>query len=144
MTKYESEIKTISASNEVVFAKLSDLRNIESFKDQIPENAGVKDIFCDEDSVSFSVNPVGQLTLRIIEREELKTIKFGADNSPVPFNMWIQLVGVSDAETKMKLTFKADLPMMVKMMLGNKLEGFINQFAEILSKINYTNEELRD
>jgi carbon monoxide dehydrogenase subunit G len=137
MTTYESEIKTISANNEVVFAKLSDLSNIEKLKDQIPENTGISDLKCDMDSVSFKINPVGQIGLRIIEREAYKTIKLEADNSPVPFNMWIQLVGKEDGSTKLKLTIRTELPMMIKMMLGSKLQGFINQFADMLAKINY-------
>ncbi len=137
MTTYESEIKTISANNEVVFAKLSDLSNIEKLKDQIPEKAGISDLKCDVDSVSFKINPVGQIGLRIIEREAYKTIKLEADNSPVPFNLWIQLVGKEEDSTKLRLTVKTELPMMIKMMLGSKLQGFINQFADILAKINY-------
>ncbi len=137
MTTYESEIKTISANNEVVFAKLSDLSNIEKFKGQIPENAGISDLKCDIDSVSFKISPVGQIGMRIVEREIYKTIKLEADNSPVPFTMWIQLVDKKDDSTKLKLIIKTELPMMIKMMLGSKLQGFINQFADVLAKINY-------
>lgn len=137
MTTYESDIKHIPYENKVIFDKLSDLTNISAMTDKIPENAGIKDISCDRDSVSFKVNPVGDITLRIIERDEPKTIKFAAEQSPVPFNCWIQLVAVSENETKMKLTIKAELPMMVKAMLGSKLQDFINKFADILAAIKY-------
>jgi len=137
MTTYESEIKTILSNNEVVFAKLADLNNLESFKDKIPAEANITDFECDTDSIRFNVNPVGKIGLRIIEREEFKTIKLGAENSPIDFSLWIQLVSISQTETKLKITLKADLPMMIKMMVGSKLEDFVNQMAKGLSKIEY-------
>lgn len=137
MTTYTSEIKTILFDNKVVFAKLSDLKNLESMLDKVPAEAGISKVECDTDFVSFEVNPVGRIVLRIIEREEYKTIKFESENSPLAFNMWIQLVNKGDEDTKMKLTLKADIPLMVKMMLGNKLDTFVNQFADGLAKINY-------
>lgn len=47
----------------------------------------------DTDTLSFNVDPVGQLTLRIIEREPSKCIKFETTNSPLPlicgFSLWL-------------------------------------------------------
>lgn len=137
MTTIESEIKTISANNEVVFAKLGDLRNLASIKDKIPAEAGISDMHCEEDSILFSINAVGQIKLNVIEREAFKTIKLGAENSPIDFNLWVQLVPTNDTETAMKLTLKAELPTMVKMMLGNKLKDMVNQLAKGFSKIEY-------
>ncbi len=137
MTTYESEIKTISANDGVVFAKLSDLSHLGNLQDKIPAQAGVSDLHSDADSVSFKVKPIGEISLRIVTREPNKTIKLEADNSPVPLTIWIQLVGKEENLSKLKLTIKTELPMMVKMMLGSKLQGFINQFADMLAKIDY-------
>lgn len=137
MTTYESEIKTILSNNKVVFAKLSDLNNLAGLIDKVPAESGISDITCDSDTVSFNVNPAGKITLRIIEREEPKTIKFQSENSPIAFNLWIQLVEQAENDTKLKVTMKADLPMMFKMMLDSKLKEFVNQFAGGLAKIEY-------
>lgn len=91
MTKFESTVKVIPYSQERVYEKLSDLSNLEALKDRLPEDK-VKDISFDSDTLSFSVAPVGQLTLKIVEREPNKCIKFETTNSPLPFNLWIQLV----------------------------------------------------
>lgn len=137
MTTYESEIKTILSDNKVVFAKLSDLTNLAGFVDKVPAESGISDVTCDKDTVSFNIKPAGKITLRIIEREEPKTIKFQSDNSPIAFNLWIQLVSKDENDTKLKVTMKADLPMMFKMMLDSKLKDFVNQFAGGLAKITY-------
>lgn len=137
MTTIESEIRTISANNEVVFAKLGDLKNLEVIKDKIPAEAGISDFSCEKDSINFTINAVGRMSLLVIEREPYKTIKLGAENSPIDFNLWIQLVPTAETETAMKVTLKAELPMMVKMMLGNKLQEMVNQLAKGFSKIDY-------
>ena len=121
----------------MVFAKLSDLNNLAILKEKLPAESGVSEMTYDRDTVSFSVNPVGKITLRIVERVEYKTIKLEAENSPIAFNLWIQLVEKAENDTKLKVTLKAELPMMIKMMLGSKLQNFIDQFANGLTKIEY-------
>lgn len=48
-------------------------------------------------------------------------------------NAWIQLKQVAENDTKLKLTMKAEIPAMIKMMVDKKLqEG--NAMADILAK----------
>lgn len=136
MTQFESSVKVIPYNNEQVYAKLSDLTNIEKVKDKLPQDK-VKDLQFDADSMSFSVPPVGMLALRIIEREPDKCIKFETVNSPLPFNLWIQLVPVTEAECKMKLTIRAELNPFIKGMIQKPLEEGLEKMAEMLSKIPY-------
>ena len=88
MATFESPIKTINAPQEAVYNKFSNLNNLESLKDRIPQDK-VQDFSFDNDSVSFSVNPVGKIGLRVLEREPHKTVKFESENSPIQFNLWI-------------------------------------------------------
>ena len=134
MTTYESDIKTISSSEEVVFNILSDLKNLKKFQDNTALTGKVKDLQFDTDTCSFVVEGFGKVGLRIVEREPNKTIKFNSENAPVQVNMWIQLNPVSETETAMKLTLKAELPMMIKMMVDKKLKEGINMVADVLAK----------
>ncbi len=109
MAKFESSVKQIPYPQQAVYNMLSDLTNIERVKDRVPEDK-LKDLSFDKDSISISVPPVGAVSMRIIEREEPKTIKFESANSPMPFNFWIQLLPVNETESKMRLTIKADIP----------------------------------
>ena len=67
MSQFESSVKQIPFSQERVYTKLSDLSNLESVKDRIPQDK-VKDISFDSDTLTFSVDPVGKITLEVIER----------------------------------------------------------------------------
>ncbi|EFL46417.1 hypothetical protein HMPREF9296_0899 [Prevotella disiens FB035-09AN] len=106
MSKFESSIKQIPYPQQSVYNMLSDLTNIERVKNKVPEDK-LKDMTFDKDSIAISVAPVGQVSMRIIEREEPKTIKFASDNSPMLFNFWIQILPVSETESKLKLTIDA-------------------------------------
>lgn len=133
MTTYESDIKTISSNEEVVFGILSDLNNLKRIQDN-PELADkAKDIEFDADSVSFSVDGFGRIGFRIIDREPFKTIKFASEHAPIQVNVWVQLKQVAENDTRMKLTLKAELPAMIKMMVDKKLKEGINKIADTIA-----------
>lgn len=136
MTKFESTIKHIQAPQQKVYDMLSDLNNLERVKDQLPEDK-LKDLTFDRDSVSVTVPPVGSLTLRVVNREEPKTIKFETEQSPIPFNLWIQLVPMDEANCKMKLTVKAELNPFIKGIISGPLQEGLEKIADGLTMINY-------
>lgn len=136
MSKYESGVKQIPHPQTAVYNTLSDLNNIERIKDRIPADQ-VKDLAFDRDSVSVNVAPVGSIKLRIVDRDEPKCIKFETENSPVPFNLWVQLLPVTDTTCKMKVTVKADIPLFLKPMLGNKLQDGVDKIADALAMLPY-------
>lgn len=134
METYESSVHKLHGSQADAYAKLADLRNLESLKNNLPQDK-VKNFACDEDSCTFSIDPMGSVTLRVVEREPEKTIKFGADNLPIAFNAWIQLKENSLGETLLKVTLKTELPFMIKTMLGGKLRNGVEQIAAVIAKV---------
>ena len=136
MTKFESSVKQIPYPVENVYRNISDLSNLERVRDRIPEDK-LQDFQFDSDSVQVSVAPVGTIKLRIIEREENKCVKFETEQSPLPFNLWIQVLPVSETESKMKITVKADIPVMLKGMVSGPLQDGVEKIADALSQIPY-------
>ena len=136
MTKFESSIKPIPYPVENVYRNISDLSNLERVRDRIPEDK-LQDFEFDSDSVQVSVTPVGIIKLRIIEREENKCVKFETEQSPLPFNLWIQVLPVSETESKMKVTVKADIPFMLKGMVSGPLQDGVEKIADALAQIPF-------
>jgi len=136
MTEFTSEIKTVPHNQKTIYEVLSNLENLEKIKDKIPSDK-VNDFTFDQDSCSFSVNPVGSVKFSIVEREPIKTIKLVADQAPIDVNMWVQLIGVTENETKMKLTVKAKLNPFLKPMLSKPLQDGVNKIADILAVVPY-------
>ncbi|MGP1466327.1 MAG: SRPBCC family protein [Porphyromonadaceae bacterium] len=139
MSKFESKIKQVPYSQKSVFDMLSDLNNIERVRDRIPEDK-IKDLEFDSDSVSIS-SPMGPVTLRVVEREEPKCIKFETEKSPVPMNLWIQMLPTSETESKLKVTISADLPFFMAAMAKKPLEEGVEKIAEALAMIPYETTE---
>ena len=136
MTKFESSVKQIPYPVENVYRNISDLSNLDRVRDRVPEDK-LQDFQFDSDSVQVSVAPVGTIKLRIIEREENKCVKFEAEQSPLPFNLWIQVLPVNEAESKMKVTVKADIPFMLKGMVAGPLQDGVEKIADALSQVPY-------
>ena len=136
MTEFVSEIKTIPYNQGNVYRVLSDLSNLEQVKDRIPQDK-VADLAFDADSCSFTVSPVGNVKFSIVERTPDNTIKFVADQLPVNLFLWIQLKSTGEEETKMKITVKAELNMMIKPMVSKPLQDGVNKLADVLANIPY-------
>ena len=160
MTKYESTVKKIYAPVGNVFAKLSDLNNLSTiqerlndpaFEQVVRQQAGdkvndeqlarlreiVQKLQFDRDSVTTDAGPVGSLSLRIVEREDPKLVKFATENSPVAANLWIQLLPNGEDQCAMKVTLGADLNFFLKQMLKGKLKDGVERFADMLAMLPY-------
>ena len=159
MAEYKSDVKKIYYPVERVYGRLSDLNNLAviqqnldnpMIREKMLEQAGdkaspeqldsilekLRELQFDSDSVSGS-SPMGNITLRIIEREENKTIKFALEGAPILANMWIQLLPATEQECAMKLTVKADLNFFIKQVIGNKLQQGVDGLAQMLASIPY-------
>ena len=161
MAKYESKKKAIPYPQSVVYAKLSDLTNLEVLKTRLGESSPelpeeMKEQVSDEqldkarellqnmeftaDTMSIDVPPVGKLMIEIIEREPEKLVKMTSTQSPIPITLWIQIVPTSETSCAMRLTLDAELNMFLKMALGGKLKDGVDKFADMLAKIPYGTE----
>ena len=135
MATFESTIRQINYPQQNVYNLLSDLSNIERIKDRLPEDK-IKDLTFDENSISIS-SPMGAVKLNIIERQEASCIKFETEKSPLPFNLWIQILPVDEASSKIKLTIKAELNSFIKGMVSKPLQEGIEKIADALQMIKY-------
>ena len=151
--KESSSVKNISAPVERVYATLSNLENLRPLIERAQNDEGLrekmrqagqgnaleqlKDIEITADSIALPTPMFGTISMHIIEREEGKCIKFETQQSPVKANLWIQTLPVSSDQSKMKLTIDADIPFMLKAMVGGKLKDGVEKIADALAMINY-------
>ena len=137
--KYESKIGQIVANDAAVYTILSNLENINRFRDAIPQDK-IQELEISSDRIRFKVEGLGQkIAIVILEKEEHKTIKFGAEILPIPFNVWIQLKQVAEMDTRIRITVKTDMPAMFKMMFDKKIQQGLDQAIDMLCQIPYNN-----
>ena len=131
MALYQSKTITVNKPFEEVYGKVSDLKNLEQFRDRIPKEYTVN-FECDTDYVQFRVAPVGDLLLRIVERGTDK-IRLNVEKLPFKAEMSMNIGNVSPSETNIQLVLDADIPFFVKHIVGNKLEEGMDKIADILT-----------
>ena len=117
-SKFESSVKLVPYPQQAVYNNISDLSNLEKVRDRIPEDK-VSDFSFDQDTVSLQVPPV-------------ETVQ-----SPVPFNVWVQVLPVDENNSKMKVTVKAELNPFIKSMVEKPLQEGVEKIAEALAQIKY-------
>ena len=135
MAKFESNIKQIAYSQEAVYRCISDLSNIEKIRDRIPADKFEKLAFTSDEITIGS--PVGEVTMKIIERDEPKCVKFQTVQSPVPMTMWVQMLPVGEQTSKIRVTIDADIPIFLKGMVSKPLQEAVEKIADALAMIPY-------
>ena len=131
--QFESNVKHVPYSQERVYNKLSDLNNLEGVRERLDMvkdklDGKLEDMSFDRDSITLKVQGIS-LTLRIIEREPLKCIKFEGDKSPI--------LPVTQEEAKMKVTIRAEVNMFMKAMVSKPLQEGVEKLADMLAMLPY-------
>ena len=129
MEKYQSKQVQINRPAESIYTVLADFNN---FTPIIQDK--VEDWSVDGDTCSFKVKGF-TARLRMVERIPFSCVKVtGDEGSPFEFFFWIQLKEIDQNDTRMRLTIHVKLNMMMKMMLGKKLENGIDEMAENIAR----------
>ncbi|WP_018109741.1 polyketide cyclase [Bacteroides propionicifaciens] len=136
MSKFESSVKAIPFADELVFNKVSVLSNLEGIKDKIPADK-VQDLEFTDDSLTFSVSPIGKISLEVIERIPNSCVKYATTTSPIPFTLWVQILPVTENDCKIKVTIDAELNPFIKGMVKKPLMEGLEKMATMLSMIQY-------
>ena len=130
MEKYESKQQQINHPAALIFPIISRMDLMTpAIQDKVEEWEAT------EDSCSFKVKGM-KVCLRIAEKVENKHVKIvaGEGGLPVDFSFWIQLKEVAERDTRIRMVLHAELNMMMKMMLGSKLQSGLDQAVEGLAK----------
>ena len=136
-SKYESKITSAPCSAAQIYRVLSNLENLERVRQFIPQDK-VQEMEISADRVRMKVDGLAQkITIAIVDRIENDTVKFGAEGIPMDANFWIQLKELGPTDTRIKLTVKADIPFMFKMMVDKKLKEGLDQAADMLAQFPY-------
>ena len=125
MQEYTSKQVQIRRPVGMIYGLLSDFTNFTSILADKVEGWQAT-----PDSCTFRAKGMN-VGLRIVERDENKLVKIeGEDGTPFEFMLWIQLKEMAPADTRLRLVLHIKLNMMMKMMIGGKLQSGIDQIAD--------------
>ena len=136
MEKYESIQQQINHPASLIYPLISRMDLFSAaLKDKVEEWEATPD------SCSFKVKGMN-VCMQIAERVENKHVKFvsGEGGIPLDFAFWIQLKEVAPKDTRVRMVMHAELNMMMKMMIGGKiqkgLDDAVTQLAASLNQFN--------
>jgi hypothetical protein len=135
MEQIHSNEKEIAAPQRVVFDVLSNVDNLTRLKERIPEDK-LEDVVIGEDSISYK-SPMGLVTLKLAEKEPNKTIKYTTVQSPLPFDMWVQLLPVTGSQCKMRVTVGLNMNSFMMAMVRKPLTDAVEKIAGLLAQVPY-------
>ena len=130
MQEYISKQHQILRPAEQIYAVISRFDNLTpALADRVEEWQATEER-CSFKAKGFTVK------LRMEERIGPKHVKIVGDEGGVPmdFAFWIQLHKVSDTDTRLRVVLHIDLNMMMRMMIGSKLQGAVDQIAEGIAR----------
>ena len=158
MTKYESQIYTVNATQQHAYERMANLKNFEALR-QIMEQPGFverlmanvpaehagkvtpekieevrrqfENVVFSEDAVSFD-SKLGLITLAITEREEPKLVKLQGVGTPIDVTLWVQLLPLGAYQSKMKVTIGADVNFFIRKMVEQYLKQAPDGIASFL------------
>ncbi len=134
MSKIESRIGIIKETDKRIFLFLSDFKN---FQDLIPADR-INNFESSGENCSFSVEGIGHIGLRIIEKDPNKLIKIVSDGkTPIDFQLWIQIKEAEQGDSRMKVIIEPKVNPMMMGMVKNPLKSFVDSLIDQAEKISY-------
>ena len=129
MEKYESKQRQIRRPAAAIYPLFS------NFAMLTPALASHLDEWsATEDTCSFKLKGM-TVKLRIVDKQENRYVKFTGDDGGVPidFTFWIQLHEVSADDTRVRMVLHVELNMMMRMMLGGKIQDGLDRAVDGLA-----------
>ena len=120
-----------SCQDQQLFDFVSDFRNLGTL---LP--AEVKDkVSITSETLTIQAMQSMSITLSILEKEPYKTLKIGTEGNDM-FRIWIQLKQIAPYDTRIRVTLRANVPLLARPMLKKaKLQEFVDNLALALGQI---------
>jgi carbon monoxide dehydrogenase subunit G len=134
MSKIESKIGQIKQSDESIYNFLTNFNNFERL---IPKDK-VKNWSSTNDTCQFTVDGIGDASLKIIEKTPYSLIKVCSDGkTPISFTLWIQLKKADEKNTSIKIVIEPQVNQMIMMMVKGPLQSFVDTLIDQLQTLKF-------
>lgn len=144
MAEFKSDETTINVSAQKVYSKLSDLENIRSYIDKIPEDNIPEDkleqfrsLEITSDSISVKGGPTGSIKMNITKKVEPSLIRLEAADIPLSIALEVHIKEISENQCSQQVVIIADIPIFLKPMVSGPLQKVVDQFSAVLGVIPF-------
>lgn len=139
MSTYTGKPHRVNRPRAEIYEQLSNLskisERIDSLPDDLRQRLGTVN-FPDNETMAFTAPGVGEMKFRIVERNAPDSVKFLADTGVVPIHVTLGLAEADAAATDVSATIEAEIPMMLRPLIGGKLQEAADQFGKMFGQLN--------
>ena len=139
MATYKGKTTRVNLPAETLYGRMSNFGEIRERIPSLPEDLRAKlgtVQFPDDDTMSFTAPGVGEMKFRIVERNAPNQVKMLADTGVIPIYVVLDLDDKGDEGTDVGATIEAEIPMMLKPLIGGKLQEAADKFGEMFAQLN--------
>ena len=130
MGKFKSQKVSVPKQDQYIYNILSDMNNLKAV---IPPQ--VKHFKSTSESCSFKIEDFTELNLTFAEKEPYSKISIKSENIELPFTLNCYLSKIDNNNTQIIIELSIKLNMMMKMMLGGKLQEFVDTVSDRIKNI---------
>lgn len=140
MADYKGKPTRLEHPVEEIYDRLVDLGRYGERLAALPEEQRrmIGDVRFTDDSIFITAQPVGEIQLKAVTRRRPEEIALEAVGSPVPMMMKILIdrdAAAPDTAGTVTPVVSVDLPMMLKPLVGPKLQESADKFGDLLTKL---------
>lgn len=139
MAKYTGKPHRVAKPRAEIYEQLANLSKIRERMDTIPDDLRQKlgtVNFPDDETMAFTAPGVGEMKFKIQQRNAPESVKFLADTGVVPIFVTIDLSEATSNSTDVSATIEAEIPMMLRPLIGGKLQEAADQFGQMFGQLN--------
>lgn len=131
MAKFNSKHGTVSRSSQELYMMFVDLSN---FTRMLPEDKKAM-VTADYDTLRVTIQGFN-VGVRVTGRVPYSLIQLQDDNAPFHFGVSINFLEVESYKTDFSIEVEADLNLMMKMMLGSKIQEALDKVVDGLVAVS--------
>lgn len=139
MAEYKSDVATINYDINLVYSKLSHPSKLQNLLSELPADIvkTLENISFEDDCIVINANPVGEVKLRLKEKEEPTKIVFSGEGTVVPIKIVMNFEDAGAGTTKGFAVIDIDIPVFVKPMVDKPLKEGCKKLGDLLAMIPY-------
>ena len=125
-----------------VFEKYSDLEGLGELLKNVPEGYASADqmqmlskIRVTSDTIVIPGGPVGEITLRVVERQAPTLIRLEGVGTPVPLGMSLHIVPLTPATCATSAQLDLQIPAIMKPMVNGPMQKMVDQFGQMMRQM---------
>lgn len=142
MATYKSEKVGIAYPASAVFEKFSNLEGLGELLKNVPEGKIPADqlemlgkVKVTSDTISFPAGPVGDIMLRLVEKDAPVLIRLEGVGTPVPLGLAMHIVPLTPETCETYVQIDLKIPALMAPMVNGPMQKMVDQFGQMLRQM---------